>query len=77
AGADGGDDDDDVCDEDDAGEFVAVELDSTTMSPGRRATDRAAVYLRRHANYGNEVPRLPSSTADPLPPRTDEDTVFA
>lgn len=77
AGADGGVDDDDVCDEDDAGEFVAVELDSATMSPGRRATDRAAVYLRRHANYGNEVPRPPSSTADPLPPRTDEDTVFA
>ena len=77
AGADGAVVDDDVCDEDDAGEFVAVELDSATMSPGRRATDRAAVYLRRHANYGNEVPRPPSSTADPLPPRTDEDTVFA
>ncbi len=44
--------DDDVGDEDNAGKFVAMELDSevdgttkTTMFPGRRATDRAAVYL--------------------------------
>jgi hypothetical protein len=41
-----------VGDEDNAGKFVAVELDSevdgttkTTMFPGCRATDRAAVYL--------------------------------
>ena len=83
-GADGAVDDDDVDDEDDAGEFVAVELDSEadgttkkTMSPGRRATDRATVYLRRHKNDGNEVLRPPPSTADPPPPSTDEDTVFA
>ena len=84
AGADGAVDDDDVGDEDDAGDFVAVELDSeadgttkTTISPGRRATDRAAAYLRRHENDGNEVPRPPPSTADPPPPMTDEDTVFS
>ncbi len=52
AGANGTVKDNDVGDKDDAGKFVAVELDSEvdgmtkmTMLPGRRATDCAAVYL--------------------------------
>jgi hypothetical protein len=53
AGANGTVKDDYVGDKDDAGKFVAVELDSEvdgtmkrTMFPGRRAMDRAAVYLQ-------------------------------
>jgi hypothetical protein len=47
------------------------------MSPGHRVTDRAAVYLRQHENNSNKVLRPPCSNADPPPPRTDEDTIFA
>ncbi len=76
--------DDEVGNEDNAGKFVALELDSevdgtmkTTMFPGCRATDHAAVYLRQHENNSTEVLWPPRSTADPPPPRTNEDTVFA
>ncbi len=51
-GANGTVKDDDMGDKDDAGKFVAMELDlevngmtKTTMFPGRCATDPAAVYL--------------------------------
>ncbi len=84
AGANGTVKDNYVGDKDDAGKFVAVELDSevdgttkTRMFPGRRATDRATVYLRQHENNSTKVLRPPRSTSDPPPPRTDEDTVFA
>ncbi len=83
-GANGTVKDDDVGDEDDVGKFVALELDlevdgttKTTMFPGHCATDRAAVYLQRHKNNSTQVLRPPRLTADPPPPRTNEDTVFA
>ncbi len=51
-------------DEDDAAEFVAVNLDSeadgttnATLSPGRRARDRSAVDDRRRKSDVDEVPR--------------------
>jgi hypothetical protein len=52
-------------------------MTKTTMPPGCHVTDCAMVYLQRHKNNGNKVLRLPRSTADPPPPRTNEDTVFA
>ncbi len=63
-GSDGAVGDDSASDEDDAGEFVAVDLDSetdgttnATLSPGRRVRDRSAVDDRRRESDVDEVPR--------------------
>ncbi len=79
-GSNGAVGDDGEGDEDDAGEFVAVdpnsEADGTmnaTMSPGRRATDRSAVDDQRRESDVDEVLRLRQLEGEPPSPSLDDD----
>jgi hypothetical protein len=84
-GSDGAIGNDSASDEDDTGEFVAVDLDleadgmtNVTLSPGRRARDRSAVDNRRRESDVDEVPwqRQQDQPPPPSPRGPDVDALI-